>query len=78
VVEFARKTGDYEVLSAADLQVLALTYELECELNHGDWRLHREPGSVCFRRVACVMVEREEGNGSREESYCDYCCRQRR
>ncbi|EWC47511.1 hypothetical protein DRE_00479 [Drechslerella stenobrocha 248] len=28
---FARKTGDYGVLGATDLQVLALAYEIECE-----------------------------------------------
>jgi len=48
VTVFAKKTGDYAVLSVADLHVLALTYELECELNHGDWRLLKEPGSVCI------------------------------
>lgn len=46
VTSFAKKTGDYAVLSIADIHVLALTYELECELNHGDWRLLKEPGSV--------------------------------
>ncbi|KAI9839048.1 MAG: Nin1 binding protein [Sclerophora amabilis] len=46
--EFARRTGDYEVLSRADLQILALAYELECERNGGDWRLRRVPGQ---RRV---------------------------
>jgi RNA-binding protein NOB1 len=46
VSEFAKKTGDYEVLSRADIHILALTYELECELNKGDWRLYTEPGSV--------------------------------
>ena len=42
--EFSRKTGDYEVLSRTDLEVLALAYELECERNGGDWRLRRVPG----------------------------------
>lgn len=46
VIAFSKKTGDYAVLSIADIHVLALTYELECELNHGDWRLLKEPGSV--------------------------------
>ncbi|RDA91808.1 hypothetical protein CP533_2835 [Ophiocordyceps camponoti-saundersi (nom. inval.)] len=41
---FARKTGDLAVLSRPDLEVLALTYELECERNHGDWRLRNTPG----------------------------------
>ncbi|KAK6534118.1 Nin1 binding protein [Arthrobotrys megalospora] len=31
VSQFAKKTGDYGVLGATDLQVLALTYEVECE-----------------------------------------------
>ncbi|RCI11504.1 hypothetical protein L249_7766 [Ophiocordyceps polyrhachis-furcata BCC 54312] len=41
---FARKTGDLAVLSRPDLEVLALTYELECERNRGDWRLRNTPG----------------------------------
>ena len=44
VNDFARRTGDLTVLSKADIQILALAYELECELNHGDWRLRRLPG----------------------------------
>ncbi len=44
VKEFARKTGDAAVLSSADIEVLALAYELECERNRGDWRLRRVPG----------------------------------
>ncbi|KAJ6261594.1 hypothetical protein Dda_4264 [Drechslerella dactyloides] len=31
VSDFAKKTGDYGVLGGTDLQVLALTYEIECE-----------------------------------------------
>ncbi|POR39771.1 20S-pre-rRNA D-site endonuclease nob1 [Tolypocladium paradoxum] len=41
---FARRTGDLEVLSRPDLEVLALGYELECERNGGDWRLRNTPG----------------------------------
>ena len=44
VSDFARETGDYEVLSRTDLLVLALTYEIECERNGGDWRLRKTPG----------------------------------
>lgn len=44
VTEFAKKTGDLIVLSKADIQILALAYELECERNGGDWRLRRNPG----------------------------------
>lgn len=40
VTGFARRTGDLQVLSKPDLQLLALTYELEVERNGGDvWRL---------------------------------------
>ena len=44
VTEFAKKTGDLIVLSKADIQILALAYELECERNGGDWRLRSNPG----------------------------------
>lgn len=42
--DFARRTGDLAVLSATDLEVIALAYECECERNGGDWRLRRVPG----------------------------------
>ncbi|KAI1391605.1 D-site 20S pre-rRNA nuclease [Hypoxylon trugodes] len=42
--DFARRTGDLEVLSRPDLHLIALTYELECERNGGDWRLRKTPG----------------------------------
>lgn len=44
VVDFARRTGDLDVLSKPDIHLIALTYELECERNGGDWRLRKEPG----------------------------------
>jgi RNA-binding protein NOB1 len=44
ITDFARRTGDLEVLSRPDIEVLALTYELECERNGGDWRLRNTPG----------------------------------
>lgn len=44
VTDFSRKTGDLAVLSKADLLCLALTYELECERNGGDWRIRNAPG----------------------------------
>ncbi|SPQ21547.1 79b5fbb8-da89-41c6-9608-cd6eefb3eb80 [Thermothielavioides terrestris] len=43
VTDFARRTGDLQVLSKPDLHLLALTYDLEVERNGGDWRLRREP-----------------------------------
>lgn len=44
MTDFARKTGDLEVLSRQDIHLMALAYELECERNHGDWRLRSVPG----------------------------------
>jgi RNA-binding protein NOB1 len=44
VVEFSKLTGDYAVLSSTDLHIIALCYEIECELNGGDWRLRKVPG----------------------------------
>ncbi|MCJ1293739.1 Nin1 binding protein [Xylographa carneopallida] len=44
IVDFARRTGDLAVLSSPDIHLLALAYELEFELNHGDWRLRKVPG----------------------------------
>ncbi|KAI5365510.1 putative RNA-binding protein NOB1 [Septoria linicola] len=44
VTDFARKTGDLSVLSKPDIQIIALTYEIECERNGGDWRLRKVPG----------------------------------
>ena len=44
ITEFARRTGDLEVLSRPDIHLMALAYELECERNHGDWRLRSVPG----------------------------------
>ncbi|KAA8915831.1 hypothetical protein TRICI_002041 [Trichomonascus ciferrii] len=44
VSEFAKKTGDYAALSSTDIQIIALCYEVECDLNNGDWRLRKHPG----------------------------------
>lgn len=44
ITDFAKKTGDFAVLSIPDIQVLSLAYELECEKNGGDWRLRKVPG----------------------------------
>lgn len=44
IQDFARKTGDLEVLSRPDVLLMALAYELECERNGGDWRLRSTPG----------------------------------
>ncbi|OQO15103.1 hypothetical protein B0A48_00485 [Cryoendolithus antarcticus] len=44
ITDFARRTGDLDVLSKPDILIIALTYELECERSGGDWRLRRSPG----------------------------------
>jgi RNA-binding protein NOB1 len=44
VTDFARRTGDLPVLSKPDLQIIALTYELDCERSGGDAKLRRVPG----------------------------------
>ena len=44
VTEFSKKTGDYRSLSAIDLRLMALVYQMECE--HGAKRgsdLRKEP-----------------------------------
>ncbi|KAK9452478.1 Nin one binding Zn-ribbon like-domain-containing protein [Dipodascopsis uninucleata] len=51
VSDFAKKTGDYSVLSAPDLHILALTYQLECERNNGDWRLRKVPGQLKINKA---------------------------
>lgn len=43
VMNFAKKTGDYAVLSRPDLSVLALTYALEVQ-RHDKWRIRDEVG----------------------------------
>lgn len=60
IFEVARKTGDKEVLSGADLGVLALAWELECELRGG--------GDGWMR----VSMEGENGSvGEKEEGGAD-------
>ncbi|CCE64954.1 hypothetical protein TPHA_0J01320 [Tetrapisispora phaffii CBS 4417] len=44
ISKFAKLTGDFSVLSANDIHILALSYDLEVELNEGDWRLRKQPG----------------------------------
>jgi RNA-binding protein NOB1 len=44
ITDFACRTGDLEVLSRPDIHLMALGYELECERNHGNWRLRSMPG----------------------------------
>ncbi|SCU85466.1 LAFA_0D15808g1_1 [Lachancea sp. 'fantastica'] len=52
--DFAKLTGDYSVLSANDIHIIALAYEVEVELNKGDWRLRKKPGDDLT-----TVIERE-------------------
>ncbi|KAM0512380.1 hypothetical protein ACHAPE_008947 [Trichoderma viride] len=62
IADFAKKTGDYGVLSKPDMEVLALGYELEIERNGGDWRLRNTPGqkSVNGRPPAKQSTEEDK------------------
>lgn len=60
VTDFAKLTGDYAVLSANDLHIIALAYELECEQNGGEWRLRKFPGEkLVFKSKKNVEVPAE-------------------
>ncbi|KAK2043193.1 hypothetical protein LZ31DRAFT_555470 [Colletotrichum somersetense] len=63
VSNFARRSGDLEVLSRPDLHLLALTYELELEKNGDDQRLRTEPG----QRVANAKPPAGEASESKHE-----------
>lgn len=66
VTDFARKTGDLDVLSKPDIQIVALAYELECERNGGDWRLRRNPGQKGMNGKPPVKAEEEKAPESEE------------
>lgn len=72
VSTFAKLTGDYSVLSANDLHILALTYELEIKLNNGDWRLRKKPGDALDASKADVGTDGKqkltEDNKKEEDS----------
>ncbi|CCF59452.1 hypothetical protein KAFR_0H00430 [Kazachstania africana CBS 2517] len=57
VSNFAKLTGDYSVLSANDIHILALTYQLECDLNNGDWRLRKKPGDILQKQTETTSVD---------------------
>ncbi|KAE9972268.1 hypothetical protein BLS_004093 [Venturia inaequalis] len=57
ITDFARKTGDLAVLSKVDIHLLALSYEIECEKNGGDWRLRSVPGQKRTNGPSPAKVE---------------------
>lgn len=71
ITEFARKTGDLVVLSRPDIHVMALAFELECERNHGDWRLRSVPGQTRLNGTpptrSTVEISKSTSDKTREE-----------
>ncbi|KAK5994107.1 20S-pre-rRNA D-site endonuclease nob1 [Cladobotryum mycophilum] len=67
VANFAKKTGDFAVLSRPDLEVLALGYELECERNGGDWRLRNTPGQKSVNGRPPQKLATEESQETKQE-----------
>jgi RNA-binding protein NOB1 len=67
VRDFARRTGDLSVLSRTDVEVLGLAYEVECELNKGDWRLRRTPGQKRTNGAMPGNEDMKESNVDGEE-----------
>lgn len=60
VIEFAKKTGDYLSLSAADIKVIALTYQLEKELV-GEAHLRTNPvltKTIASRDKPAELIDR--------------------
>lgn len=60
VSQFARKTGDIASLSPVDVQVLALTYDLEVEAAGSDDHLRREPegaAALCVKKEPVVAPQ---------------------
>ncbi|KAJ3571441.1 hypothetical protein NPX13_g5376 [Xylaria arbuscula] len=64
ITDFARRTGDLEVLSRPDIHLMALAYELECEMNGGDWRLRNTPGQKGVNGKSPAQLEKEKADGS--------------
>ena len=63
VSEFAKKSGDFSVLSKTDLEILALTYETECD-KAGSSHLRTFPGqkSIKAKSNACSDIPPPESN----------------
>ncbi|KAI0547927.1 Nin one binding Zn-ribbon like-domain-containing protein [Xylaria curta] len=62
ITDFARRTGDLDVLSKPDIHLMALAYELECELNGGDWRLRKTPGQKGVNGKSPAQIEKEKAD----------------
>lgn len=63
VSDFAKLTGDFSVLSANDIHIIALTYELEVELNGTSDHLRSYPGEKKTVTKAPEAEKTEEESG---------------
>lgn len=61
MTEFSKKTGDYPSLSATDIKVLALTYQLEQE-HVGAGHLKKEPEKKVLGRTSLCLSSLKQGN----------------
>ncbi|KAF3141086.1 Nin1 binding protein [Orbilia oligospora] len=72
ISQFAKKTGDYGVLGATDLQVLALTYEVECEKVGGveefEKRLKKKEEENSARKSGRAKKNRRRGDREKASS----------
>lgn len=67
VSSFAKKTGDFSVLSRTDLEILALTYELEVERN-GEGHLRKSPQNKPMTKAPAKSDKvKEETNEAKDE-----------
>ena len=59
VIGYSKKSGDYSVLSRTDLEILALTYELDCERNGGDQHLRKFPAHKFYNSPQKTKSDKE-------------------
>ncbi|KAF2245972.1 hypothetical protein BU26DRAFT_521494 [Trematosphaeria pertusa] len=68
VAAFAKKTGDFAVLSKQDLGILALAYEVHCESHGGPWGLRNAPGQALTTRPMKKAGEKKESENDEKQS----------
>lgn len=56
------------VLSKPDIHLIALTYDLECERNGGDWRLRKEPGQKSVNGAPPAKEGEDQGATAEEKN----------
>jgi len=61
VSAFAKKTGDFTLLSRQDLGILALAYEVHCEKHGGPWGLRNVPNGPLAKSPAETEKDKENG-----------------